>query len=383
MDDVIQDLAVSPDAIAAFESQLDVADRQENRSVFAPRPAHQIHQVPLMQQSPSEVRMFQNPGPVFDRARMVAEIRDRMDAAGSVGYSWAIAQNGVLVDAGGVGEARSSSETNPRPMRARTRMVSASLAKPVCALTVMKLVEEGTLELNQAAYPLIEGAFPNGHASLNGVTIEHLLTHRSGFNGPGQLSQFSGTLATALSAAPGTVSRYENWNYWFLAHVVEAVTGESFARFARQNVLLPMGIKRMTRNVNEDVRCLYYAAGSSADGRGWDDFEATAIGAYGWFGNAVQWAKFLVHFRFDTVLSSQTRHDMLDTDHSHFGFRFWRNQRRGTYYGHGGDFCTMGRAFHGGIMSFPDGIDAALLTNSDDVANPENVLISAYHAAYV
>lgn len=380
----MEDLAnpAAPDAakLDAFEALISESSMRPSQAdvaqAHAPRVAHRVHGVPLMN------RDFAAPGPVFDRVRMVNEIIDRMERAGSVGYTWAIAQNGQLVDAGGMGEARTAAETNPRPMRARTRMVSASLAKPICAVTVMKLVQEGQIDLDQRAYPLIADAFPGGHSSLGDITIRHLLTHQSGFNGPGRLSAFPGTLAAPLTRSPGSSTRYENWNYWFLAHVVEAVTGEPYVKVARQGVLLPMGIKRMTRHVNEAKRCLYYRAGSSTGGRGWNDFTATAIGAYGWFANAIHYARFMAHFRYDTVLNRSTRRTMIEADDAYFGFRLWQGQPRGTYYGHGGDFSTAGRAFHGGIVGFPDGIDAVLLTNSDDVSNPENVLISAYHAAF-
>ena len=33
-------------------------------------------------------------------------------------------------------------------------------------------------------------------------------------------------------------------------------------------------------------------------------------------------------------------------------------------------------------MGFPDDVDAVLLTNSNDVTDPDNVLIAAYHDAY-
>lgn len=366
--------------MAAYEALLDEAtpttERARIATTQASRIARRVHGDALVDLG------LATPGPTFDRVRMVNDMIDRMEAAGAVGYSWAIVQNGRLVDAGGMGDARTPAEDNPRPMRARTRMVSASLAKPVCAVTVMKLVDDGVLDLDQPAYALIADAFPGGHHSLGDITIRHLLTHQSGFNGPGRLSVFGDTLATPLSGTPGTSTRYENWNYWFLAHIVEAATGEPYNRVARQSVLLPMGIHNMTRNVNEAMRCLYYAAGATSGGRGWGDFSATAIGAYGWYANAVQWAKFMAHFRYDTVLSSTARRTMLEWDDQIFGFRLWHGRPRGTYYGHGGDFFSGGGAFHGGIVGFPDGIDAVLLTNSDDVSNPESVLMSAYHAAF-
>lgn len=351
-------------------------ERSRAETDFSDRVARRLHGVPVLD------TVIAHPGSVFDRARMVDAITERLEQAGSVGYSWAIAQNGQLIDAGGVGDARTQNETSPRPMRARTRMVSASLAKPVCAVTIMKLVEDGAFKLSDDAYSLIAHRFPDADASLRQISVRDLLTHRSGFNGPGRLSAFPSTLQTPLSGTPGVSERYENWNYWFLAHIVECVTGRPYVKVARQSVLLPMGCKTMTRQVDDDAPCLYYRNAEVSEGRGWDDFTATAIGAYGWYANAIHWARFMVHFRHDTVLSKQSRLRMLEWEGGRFGFRLWHGQARGSYYGHGGDFGTGGRWFHGGVMGFPDGIDAVLLTNSDDVSNPESVLISAYHAAW-
>ncbi|MEP1538818.1 MAG: serine hydrolase domain-containing protein [Paracoccaceae bacterium] len=322
-------------------------------------------------------------GPIFDRTRMARNIRDQMTRRGAVGFSWAIVQNGQLVDAGGVGYARTQNETDQRNMTFDTRMVSASLAKPVCAVTVMKLVEDRQLALTDAAYPIIEPTFPGGHDTLNEITVKDLLTHQSGADVPALLSSFPGTLTNPLANAPGFSTKYENWNYWFLAYVVEAITGRPYFDVANETVLEPMGIDSMTREVDANAPCLYYNANSTSGGGTWGDFTATAIGAYGWFASAIDWAKFMAHFRYDTVLARPTRQVMLNAPETFFGFRHWDNEDRGSYYGHGGDFSRSSGAFHGGMMGFPDGIDAVLLTNSDDVPNPENILIDAYHAAYV
>lgn len=383
----MEDSATEPFAIhgplegipAEAETRTDTAETHQRRDRIRanPRLVRRIHDVPLFEP------VFVNPGPVFDRFAFMSHLLLRMESAGAAGYSWALVQNGRLIDAGGVGDARTDDESDPREMDHHTRMVSASLAKPICAVTVMKLVEDGALDLDQAAYPIIADNFPGGHGSLGAVTIRHLLTHTSGFNGPGRLSQFAGTLGTALSGTTGVSERYENWNYWFLALIVEAVTGQPYADVARNTVLVPMDINTMTREVDDVAPCLYYATDLSTGGSTWGDFTATAIGAYGWYGSAIHYAKFLAHFRYDTVLSGESRRAMLEWNRRYFGFRLWQNGARGSYYGHGGDFTRGGgRAFHGGMMGFPDGIDAVLLTNSDHVGNPEDVLIDAYHAAY-
>lgn len=138
-------------------------------------------------------------------------------------------------------------------------------------------------------------------------------------------------------------------------------------------------------NVNgqeDDVPCLYYAADSISNGLAFGDYTGGVFGPYGWYATANDWAKFMTYFRYDQVLQKQSRLTMLNAPECYFGFRHYAGQPRGTYYGHGGDFFNNGRAFHGGIMGFPDMVDAVLLTNSNDVQNPENILIQAYHDAY-
>ena len=321
-------------------------------------------------------------GLCFDQNKMVKRIIDEMEEKGAVGYAWAIVRNGQLVDAGGIGDARTPAESDPRKMTETTRMVSASLAKPVCALAIMKLVEDGELSLDEKAYPHIAAAFPVVDASVKDITIRNLLTHKSGIDGAGKLSSFGSVLQQPLAKTPGTSGKYENANYWFLAYVVEGVTGAGYVDFAQANILDPMTITTMSRDVDPVAPCLHYDAGAVANGKGWGSFSATAIGAYGWYASAIDWAKLLAYFRFDQVLSKTSRLTMLNAKDTYFGFRHWFGQERGTYYGHGGDFFNSGGAFHGGIMGFPDGIDAVLLTNSDDCSNPESVLIKAYNAAY-
>ena len=163
------------------DTRTDTAETRAERDFRRanPRAMRRINDVPLI----DDVIVF--PGPVFDRFAFMQRLLLRMEASGAVGYSWALVQNGRLIDAGGVGDARTPAETPPREMDERTRMVSASLAKPICAVAVMKLVEDGVLNLGEPAYPHIAGTFPGGHSSLDAVTIEHLLTHTSGYNRPG------------------------------------------------------------------------------------------------------------------------------------------------------------------------------------------------------
>jgi CubicO group peptidase (beta-lactamase class C family) len=328
-------------------------------------------------------------GPNFDPNKMVKWLIEEMEDIQPVGYSYAIVRFGKLVDACGVGYARTPAEDHSLEMDANTRFVSASLAKPLCAVAVMKLVEEKKIALDEKAYPYIQQAFPDVHNSVKDIIIYQLVTHTSGLGGGdkdllGKPSEFSDLLKTFV--APTSSSNYHNGNYWFLAHVVEGLTGGGYIDFARKEILEPMTITDMS-NLVESSPCLYYKLGEFTDGYAFKDFGSSANGAYGWFASAIHWAKFMAYFRFDKVLSSETRIQMLTDPKTFFGFRRWFGQPRGTYYGHGGTFrqqidgVPVDKGFKGAIMGFPDSVDAVLLVNTL-IQDPASLLIKAYHAGY-
>ncbi|GIU70939.1 MAG: serine hydrolase [Candidatus Nitrosocaldaceae archaeon] len=355
------------------EDWLEISTQRKRRYVKG-RILHRIH---------DGISIFDDikyPGPTFDVNKMVDSIIDTIDNYDVAGYSYAIVRYGKLLDAAGVGYARTRSEQNSEPMSPYTRMVSASLAKPVCAISIMKLIEEGKIQLDDKAYNFIKDKYPNVHDTVKNITIYQLLTHTSGLNGPAKLSGFDAVLKNAVM--PTQNSDYHNANYWFLAFVVEGVTGQGYIDYARRNILIPMTISEMNNKVDTKP-CLYYKQGELFDGVSWGDFNTTAIGAYGWYASAIDWAKFLAYFRYNKVLDKNIRYLMLNDDKRFFGFQKWFGEDRGTYYGHGGDFYKNGyKGFRGGIMSFPDEIDAVLLINTYGNFDPETILINAYHAAY-
>src|SRR3954465_11301207 len=63
------------------------------------------------------------------------------------------------------------------PNAVDTRFGLASAAKGFTALAVVSLIEEGVLELSRAARSVLGGDLP---LIDDGVTVEHLLSHRSG-----------------------------------------------------------------------------------------------------------------------------------------------------------------------------------------------------------
>jgi CubicO group peptidase (beta-lactamase class C family) len=127
----------------------------------------------------------------------------------------------------------------------------ASISKLVVALGVMRLVEQGKLDLDRdvstwLGWPLRNASFPD-----RPVTLRLLLSHRSSLRDGVDYALPLGTeLRKAVAAReawddahpPGTFFRYANLNFPVVASVMEAATGERFDRLIDRLVLRPLQI---------------------------------------------------------------------------------------------------------------------------------------------
>jgi CubicO group peptidase (beta-lactamase class C family) len=121
----------------------------------------------------------------------------------------------------------------PDPL-ARFRVLSVT--KTMTAALVFRAIESGRLSLD-APLPEITGL---GVALPPGLTVRHLLAHRSGFveysAAPGyrstELLSARGavelTLRAGLASSPGTVTAYANSNYLYLGLLLEQVEGRPY-----------------------------------------------------------------------------------------------------------------------------------------------------------
>jgi CubicO group peptidase (beta-lactamase class C family) len=147
------------------------------------------------------------------------------------------------------------------PNSADTQFAIASGTKGLTALTVASLVEEGRIELSTSARSVLGADLP-----LVGdeVTIEHLLSHRSGIGdyldeaGDHDLADYLmpvpvHELATTedyvaalgghpMMSIPGERFAYNNSGYVVLALIAERVGGAPFADLVRRRVCEPAGM---------------------------------------------------------------------------------------------------------------------------------------------
>jgi N-acyl-D-amino-acid deacylase len=189
-----------------------------------------------------------------------------MERHGIPGAALSIAQDGKLVLARGYGWADVTTGTPTQP---DTRFGLASLAKPITATAVLKLVEMGKLGLDDKVFDLIKDLRPPRGARedprLRTITVRQCLNHSAGWNRdvrgdpitwtplvcrglrvPPPLSAaqlLSFLLALPLDFDPGAECHYSNVGYIVLGEVVAAVTGQTYGRWVRENVLEPAGAK--------------------------------------------------------------------------------------------------------------------------------------------
>jgi CubicO group peptidase (beta-lactamase class C family) len=148
------------------------------------------------------------------------------------------------------------------PNSADTQFAIASGTKGMTALTVASLVEEGRIEFSTSARSVLGADLP-----LVGdeVTIEHLLSHRSGIGdyldeaGDHDLADYPmpvpvHELASTeeyvaaldgrpMTSAPGERFAYNNSGYVVLALIAERVGGSPFADLVRRRVCEPAGMR--------------------------------------------------------------------------------------------------------------------------------------------
>jgi D-alanyl-D-alanine carboxypeptidase len=157
------------------------------------------------------------------------------------------------------------------PMTIETPFLAASVGKLFTAVTVLTLVDDGTLSLAEPLVAHVDAARVRGllAADPGPITVRHLLMHRSGmpdyFEGeardgapnvlellrtePGwrwtvdELLEYTSDHFDAVGA-PGDVFHYADTNYDLLGLVIESATGAPYPAVVRERVLVPLDLTR-------------------------------------------------------------------------------------------------------------------------------------------
>lgn len=176
-----------------------------------------------------------------------------------MGLSVGLIANGELTYSASFGWAH---EAMKREMRPDTYLRIASISKFYTALAVMKLWENGLIDIDKPAseylgWDLIHPKHPD-----QPITLRHLMDHRSGIrDGSGygrftrnmlrdelnikELFSENGSYFTEDMFAehePGAYFSYTNCTWGLIASIVEKVSGQRFDQFCREQLFKPMGV---------------------------------------------------------------------------------------------------------------------------------------------
>ena len=187
-----------------------------------------------------------------------------------------------------------------KPVNRNTVFQVASLSKWVSAFGVMKLVEEGKLDLDvPVSKYLTRWQLPSSEFNNEGVTVRRLLSHTAGltdglgYSGfepgvPTQRIEESLTKASdadeGISGAvqvgiePGSEFKYSGGGYTLLQVLVEEASGQSFASFMKERILEPLNMTHSSYTW-EDSSVFKLAGFYNSDGTEAPHFSYTALAA--------------------------------------------------------------------------------------------------------
>jgi len=154
----------------------------------------------------------------------------------------------VVADSGNWSGA--SGDLDGQPLTAATRLLTASVGKTVTAAEIMRLVDEGTIGLDD---PLTDDLSAKAVAAFdaNGATIRDVLAMRSGIADPPGYIELVDSGATATEVLEQTLApsfhagsriSYQNINYVLLGMVIEHVTGRPLWSVLHSGVLDEPGL---------------------------------------------------------------------------------------------------------------------------------------------
>ena len=248
------------------------------------------------------------------------------------GVSIAVTDRGKLVFARGYGYADIGRR---EPVTPNSLFRIASLSKPITAVAILRLVDQGKIRLEDKVFDLLDWEDAIAKASAfderqRQITIGQLLEHRGGwdrdesFDAMFQSVRFAEQLGVTPPAKPATVIEamlsqpldfepgeryaYSNYGYCLLGRVIEEVTGQTYEAYVQQNVLNPIGITamrigatRLFSRAENEVRYYHPGNGTSVFEKDLREEVPSPYGAWyleamdshgGWIASATDLAKF-------------------------------------------------------------------------------------------
>ncbi|MEO6169014.1 MAG: serine hydrolase domain-containing protein, partial [Chitinophagales bacterium] len=268
----------------------------------------------------------------------------------------------------------------------------ASVSKVFTAMSVMKLRDEGKVDLNAPVENYLDGLKLRYAPHLPQITVRDLLTHTSGLSDNIDNGSMCSTHVPAesiiaetnklyLTIPAGLKMNYSNTGYALLGCLIEKVSGEKYEEYIRNNFFSPMEMTRTgVWTGSETIPNI--AMGYLKDSTFFNEPSLRDLAAGGFFSTAAdltQLCRLIMEQgkangkevmpagTMQEMMTDKTAEIKLRTD-DEFGYGLFINNLGsdkdsliGKNIGHGGD----SRVFHSIVVAFPKlNIGFVLLTNS-------------------
>jgi CubicO group peptidase (beta-lactamase class C family) len=165
---------------------------------------------------------------------------------------------------------------DPLPVTAHTVFPIASISKTFTATAMMRLVEQGKVDLRASVRTYLPDFRVRDEAASRDVTVWHLLTHLGGWegqvSGPDRgtetLKNFVGSIADLMQVAPpGKAWSYNNAGFSIAGRVIEVVTGTPINRAMRDLVFQPLGLEHAGTTAGEFIVQRFASGHTTRDGK--------------------------------------------------------------------------------------------------------------------
>ncbi|MEW6029219.1 MAG: serine hydrolase domain-containing protein [Chloroflexota bacterium] len=154
-----------------------------------------------------------------------------------------------------------------RAMTPNTPFLIASLSKPITAMGIMQLVEEGKINLDAPIQTYLPWFRVADEEVSSKITVRHLLHQTSGFDeresyirnlntdsSDDALEKSIRALNTAeLNFTPGEAFEYSNTNYDILGLLIQTVSGQSYEQYVEEKIFTPLDMDQSFTSL-EDAR---------------------------------------------------------------------------------------------------------------------------------
>jgi len=139
----------------------------------------------------------------------------------------------------------------------------ASITKTITATVIMRLVEQGKLDLAAPIRRYIPSFKLKDESAAAGATVRHLVTHTGGWlgdsfrdfgNGDDALAKYVEAMIELEQLTPlGEIWHYSNSSFVVLGRLIEVVTGKTYEQATRELLFKPLGMDHSVFNAGEAI----------------------------------------------------------------------------------------------------------------------------------